>query len=203
MQLGSVVRVNLLDARDCLADPFGQPPYRPHAFLGEHVDLPLQLRDQVNLERIECDGGGTENHILGEHEGEDRQQRAALERRLRDCVADETAEWLDLRSDHGDHLALRGAAEVRDGKTQCVAEQLVAQAPQHPLAEPPFVDVDVVFESAVGADQQQKYAAQNHQVLNLIELDIVNDLRKVRSGDGLVDNDLRQFEGCIEEWKGC
>ena len=201
MQLGRVVRVDLLDARDCLADPFGQPPYRPHAFLGERVDLPLQLRDQVDLQRIERDSGNAEHHVLGEHEDENGQQRAALEGRLRHRVADETAERLDLRSDHGDHLALRGAAEVRDGKAQRVAEQLVAQAPQHPLAEPPFVDVDEVFESAVGADQQQKYAAQNHQVLNLIELDTVNDLRKVRSGDGLVDNDLRQFQGCIEERK--
>ena len=132
-----------------------------------------------------------EHHVLGEHEDEDGQQRAALEGRLRHRVADETAERLDLRSDHGDHFALRGAPEVRDRKAQRLAEQLVAQAAQHPLAELPLVDVDEILESAVRSHQQQKYAAENHQVLNLIKLDTVNGLRKIRRGDRLVDDDFR------------
>ena len=114
--------MDFLDARDRLADPFGETPNRPHPLLGERVDLPLQLRDQVDLQRVERDGGDAEHQILGEHEDENRQQRAALESRLRHGVADETAERLDFRGDHGDHLALRGAPEVRYGEAQRMTE---------------------------------------------------------------------------------
>ncbi len=119
-----------------LADPLGEPANPLDALLAQLVDLPLQLRDQVDLDRVERDRGNAQNRVLDEHEGEDGEQRAALEGRRGERVADIAAQGLDLGIDHLHQLALGQAAVVRQRKAQHVAVEHVAQAAQHALGRP-------------------------------------------------------------------
>ena len=168
--LGRVVGANVAHAGDGLPDPFRQVADLTDPQLAERVDLPLQLGDDVDLDRIEDDRRDAHDRVLGEHEREDRDQRAALERRQRERVADEAADRLGLGRDHGDDLARRHAPEVRQGEAQDAGVELVAQPPQHALGGDALVDVDDVFEAAVDQHQDQEDPAEQEQILDLREL---------------------------------
>src|SRR3546814_6129714 len=68
-----------------------------------------------------------------------------------------------------DLLALAHAPEPAEREPQDPGIELVAQPPQHALAELAAVDVDDVFERAVDADQHQEHSRQRPQILQLPE----------------------------------
>jgi len=122
-----------------------------------------------------------------------------LEGGQRQGVADEAAEGLDLGGDHGDDLALGGAAEVGQGEAQRAAVEQVAQPAQHPFAELPLEDVDHVLEGAVDQHQGKKDRAQDEQVFDLVEPDVEDGLGEILRPDGIVDDDLGKLEAGVEE----
>src|SRR3546814_13151335 len=79
--------------------------------------------------------------------------------------------------------------------------ELVAQPPQHALAELAAVDVDDVFERAVDADQHQEHSRQRPQILQLPEREAEPFCREGGPGlgvQGLVDDLLREFQRVVE-----
>ena len=167
--LRDVVGADVAHAGDRLAEPLRQPPHLAHPQLAERVDLALQLGDHVHLDRIEADRGQAHDRVLHEHEGQNREQRAALERRQREGIAHEAADRLDLGGDHRDDLARGDAAEMGQREAQDARVEVVAQPPQHALGDDPLIDVDDVFEAAVDQHEAQEDAAQQEQVVDLRE----------------------------------
>src|SRR5205814_4726877 len=84
-------------------------------------------------------------------------------------------------------------------KAQQALEQIVAQAAQHAFADPALADVQVIFEPAVDQDEDEKNAAQQHQVRDLSELEPEEFLGKIFAADRVVDDHLGQFEGVIQK----
>jgi len=60
---------NLLDPRYRLPDPIGEPPHEPHPLLAEGVHATLQLRHDVELERVQGHCGGGHHPVLNQEEG--------------------------------------------------------------------------------------------------------------------------------------
>ena len=96
---------------------------------------------------------------------------AAEQRRLHEGVADEAAERLDLVLDHGRDFGGLDPLEDAGREAQHPVDELEADAPQHALAEPALVGVDVEFEQAVDDDQEQEDAAQRKQHAGAVELE--------------------------------
>ena len=176
---GGVVAADLLDPRNRLPDPVGEAAHEPHPLLGERVHAALELRDDVELERVEGDRGGGHDPVLHQQEGEDDEEVAPLEDRQLERVPDEPAERLHLGGDHGDDLALGELAEVREGEAEDARVEVVAKAPEHAFAGAPGEHVDHVLERLVGDDEEQEHAAQDEQVLELGEGDAEHDGRKI------------------------
>ncbi len=101
-------------------------------------------------------------------------------------------------------------------KSENPVDQLETDTPQHPLAEPALVGVDVEFEEAVQHHERQEDKAERHQHLKPVELqaleefdmpdqrnvegDVHEGLRGVRILEAItldrpVDDLLRQIEG--------
>ena len=167
--LGRVVGADVAHASDGFRNAIGEAAHLPHPRLAEQVHLALQLGNDVDLERVEHDRGQAHDRVLHEHEDQDGEQRAALERRQRERLGDEAAERLDLGIDHLHDLAGRDVPEVGQRETQHAREQLVAQPAQHALADDPLIDVDDVLEAAVDQHEDQEQAAQQEQILDLAE----------------------------------
>ena len=174
-----VVAADLLDPGNRLPDPVGETAHEPHPLLGKGVDAALQLRDDVELERIQGDRGERHDPVLHQEEGEDDEEIASLEDRQLERVPDEPAERLYLRGNHGDDLALGELAEVWEGEAQDTAVEVVAKAPEHALAGAPGEHVDHVLERLVGDDEEQEQAAPDEQELDLRERDAEHDSREV------------------------
>src|SRR3546814_1684351 len=100
-----------------------------------------------------------------------------------------------------DLLALAHAPEPAEREPQDPGIELVAQPPQHALAELAAVDVDDVFERAVDADQHQEHSRQRPQILQLPEREAEPFCREGGPGlgvQGLVDDLLRSEEHTSE-----
>ena len=201
---GGVVAADLLDPGHGLPDAVGEPAHEPHPLLGERVHPALELRDDVELERIEGDRGGRHHPVLHQQEGEDDEEVAPLEDGQLERVADEPAERLHLGRDHGDDLALGELAEVRQGEAQNAAVEVVAQAPEHALAGPPREHVDRVLEPLVGDHEEEEPAAEEEQVFELGERGPEHDGREVVRAalDHPVHDLLRELVERIEEREG-
>ena len=96
---GGVVSTDLLDPGHRLPDAVREPAYEPNPLLGEGVHPALELRDDIELERIEGDRGRRHHPVLNEEEREDHEQVATLEDRELERVADEPSERLHLGGD--------------------------------------------------------------------------------------------------------
>ena len=116
------------------------------------------------------DGDRAQPEILDDDEDQRRRRLAAEQRRLHEGVADEAAERLDLVLDHGGDFGALDALEDARREPQDPVDELEADAPEHPLAEPSLEGVDVEFEQAVDDDQQQEDAAQRKQHAGAVEL---------------------------------
>ena len=123
----------------------------------EHDQPPPHPRDEHDLDRHDHDRYHAEPEILDHDEQHGRQRLAAEQRRLHEGIADEAAQRLDLVLDHGRHFGGLHALEVDRRKPQHAVDQLEADTPQHALAEPALVGVDVEFEEAVDDDQQEEH----------------------------------------------
>ena len=88
------------------------------------------------------------------------------------------------------------------GKAQDALVKLIAQAPQHALAQYALVDVDAHAEAAVDQQQAEQGAAKDQEIGNLIEREGHDLLREVLAVDGVVDDDLGQAQGHVQEWEG-
>ena len=199
---GGVVGADVAHPRCGLADALGVAPHLAHPALAQIVHLPLQLGDQPHLDRVEGDGSEAQHHVLHEDEEQDGDQRAALERRHGQGVADIAAQGLGLGVDHLHQLALAHPAECRQREAQDVAEEIVAQPPQHPLGDDPGIDVEDVFEHAADQHQRQEDAAQRVEVVHLVELVAEDRVRIIGPAQRLVDDDLRQLERIVERGEG-
>ena len=198
---GGVVAADLLGPGHRLPDPVGEPAHEPHPLLGERVHAALELRDDIELERIEGDRGGRHHPVLHQQEGEDDEEVAALEDRELERVPDEPAERLHFGRDHGDDLALGEPAEVRQGEAQDPAVEVVAKAAEHAFPGAPGEHVDDVFERLVGDDEDEEPAAQEEQVLELGEGITQDQDREVSrvSHDDPVHDLLRKLVERVQE----
>ena len=196
--LRGVVGADVAHALGGFADALGQATHLAHPGLGQLVHLALQLRDDPDLKRVEHDRGEAQNGILREHEDQDGQERAALERRQGEGLGDEAAERFHLGGDHLHQLALGDPPKMRQRKAHDARIELVAKPPQHALADHALVDVDDVFEGAIDQDENEKDAAKREQVVDLIQLD-AEDRSPCAVGHGVVDDDLRQIEAGVEK----
>ena len=195
--------MDLADPGHHLSDPLGEGAGELYPLPLPRIELLLQLGDEPGLHRIQRDGGNAEHGILDEHEDQEGDEHPALERGKRDRVADVAAERIGLRDDRGDQLALRGPAEPLEREAQHPDEEVVAQAPEHALADYPAVHVEEVLEAAVDEDEPEEDRAQRDEILDLPELEAEDFHRKRGSVsiDRLVDDHLRQIEKEIEERK--
>ncbi len=200
-QARAVIGMDLRDARDRLADTVRQTAHGPDAPLGKLVDGLLHARDQHDLHRIQRHRRDPQERVLHEDKAEIDEQHAALEGRQGKRVADEAADGFHLRRDHGNNLAGRNPLEMGKREPHHPGEQLETQAPQHALAQPPAEDIDVVFEPAVEEYEAQKGEAQGQQERNLLEREPGYLAREVLPADGLVDDDLGEFESGVEDRK--
>ena len=160
------------NAVDDLADP-----------AGELAGGELALRGRASIRRRRSLGMMTpwtatiaagheaEPEILHQDEDQSGERLAAEQRRLDEGIADEAAERLDLILDHGGDFGRLHALELAGREAQHAVDELVAQAPQHALAEAALVGIDVELEEAVDDDEQQEDAAQRHQHLEAVELE--------------------------------
>src|SRR5262249_30676111 len=131
-------------------------------------------------------------------------------------VSGEAPKRLHLVLDHGRDLCRLHPFEMKRRKAQYPVDQLEADAPQHALAEPALIGVDVELEEAVEDDQPEEDQAQRHQHLQAVELkpleylhmayewEIIGDMHEGLRGafaleslalDRAVDDLLRQIEG--------
>ena len=118
MQFDGIIGVDFEDAGRGLLQPIGDLTLRAHPGARELIDLALQFRDRISLDRIERDGRGAEHRVLHEQEKNDRQQRAALERWQRNGIADEAPQRLALGGNHRDDLSRRRFLKIADRKSQ-------------------------------------------------------------------------------------
>ena len=156
LEPGGVVGVDLADPAHHLPDALGESAGEPDPLLLPRVELALQLRDEPHLHRVQRDGGHSEDGVLDEHEDQQGDEHPALERGQGDGIADVAAERIGLGDDGGDQLALRGPAEPRQREAQHAHEEVVAQAPEHALADDPAVDVEEVLEATVDEDEREE-----------------------------------------------
>src|SRR5215216_5654051 len=92
---------------------------------------------------------------------------------------------------------------MRQRKSQHPQVELIAEAPQHSLAERSLVGVDAVLETAVDQYRREEGEAQDQEVGDAVELKAEEGLRKLRVlADRLVDDRLRQVERDVEKRKG-
>ena len=200
--VGAVIGVDGLDGRDRLADPVGQPAHMLHALLGERGHPALELRDRIHLERVERERGKAQDGLLDQHERADGDEDAELVDRLRQRIAHEAAERLDLLRHHRDDLALARALEHRQREAQQARIEVVAQPAQQPFAEAALAGVDGEFERAVQEHEAEEGEAQHHQILDLPELQPEQRPGEARAADGVVDDLLGQFERDVEHREG-
>ena len=92
---------------------------------------------------------------------------------------------------------------MRQREAQHPHKQVIAQPPEHALAQEALVDVDDVFEGLVDDDQQQEDGAECKQIFQLIEFKPEIGLREIAALDRLVQDDLGQVQKDIEEGEGC
>src|SRR5437763_2632372 len=197
--LGAGIGADLDLRGDRLADAVGQGAHLAYPLAAELADAALHLRDEIGLHRIERDRRGAEQRVLHEHEDEDRQQCAGLRDRQCEGIADKAADRLQLGGQHRDDLAGRRAVEMVHRKAKQALKQIVAQAAQHALADPAFADVQVIFEPAVDQHEDEKDAAQQHEIGDPMEFDAEDLPREVLAADRLVDDHLRQFERVVQK----
>ena len=126
------------------------------ARLSKEIHPALEFRNDPALHGVESHRGEAHQRVLHEDEEESRDQEATLVHGERKGIADEAAEGLDLLRHHGDQFARAHAPEVRRGKAQDSAVELVAQPPQHALPQKTLVDIDDVLEAAVGEHEGQE-----------------------------------------------
>ena len=193
--------MDLANPRNHFADAFRQPADVNHALLLEHIELPLQLRNQIRLYRIQRDCRRPKYRILDEHENQDRERRTALERRQGHRVTNESAQRFGLGRDHGDHFSLGQLAEARQRETQDPFVKLESEPPQHAFTDDAAVDVVEILEPSVNQHQQQENGAEKQKIRNLFELKAKHFSWKVSAADGLVDNRLRQVQRHVEKRK--
>src|SRR6185503_8586824 len=201
LEVERIVAADLDRAGDRVADAVGELARRGHALLVELVDLALQARDQVELRRIERDGGEAEPEVLVEDEDDVGDEQAALEHRQADRFADEAADGLGFGDDHRDQLAGRRRLEVRQREPQHQLVQVVAQPAHRALADDARVDVDPVLEAAVERDQREQQQRQPHQVRYLRHREPEELRRNVLAADRAVDDALGNLEIQVDERK--
>ena len=172
-----------------------------HPCASQPADDALQLRNEVALQRVKGDGGGPEHRVLHEHEGEDREQGAALRDRQGEGLPDEPADRFQLPRYHRDDRAGRRPVEMIHLKPEQALVILVAQPAQHTLAHLAFLHVDVQLEPTIDQDQSQKNSAEQKKIWYLFELQPEKFFRRLFSGNG-VDNVFRYFERPVKEWEG-
>ncbi len=161
-------------------------------------------------------GDEAEPEVLHEDEGKRGQRLAAEEGGGNEGIAGEATERLDLVLDHGGDLGPLHALELGRGEPQDPVDEIEADPPQQPLAEPALVGVDVELEEAVDDDEQQEDGAQcverlharQRKALEYLETadarqpeaEVEKPLRRARLLEALaldrpVDDLLRQVEG--------
>src|SRR5579884_1076604 len=87
-------------------------------------------------------------------------------------------------------------------KAQYPMIELVAQSPQHALAELAFIGVDGIFEAAIDENESQKYSAQYKQIADLVKFKSEQFLREMTTANGVIDNRFWQVERDVKKWKG-
>ena len=90
---------------------------------------------------------------------------------------------------------------MRRAKAKHLKIQLVPQAPQHPLADDPLVQVEDILNDVVGDDKRQEYHAEKDEIGYLLELIAHKGLRKLLALDRIVDDPFRHFERHVDEWE--
>ena len=125
-----------------------------------------------------------EQPVLHHDEDDGRQRLAAQEHRLHEGVADEAAQRLDLVLDHGGELGLLDLAEMGRREAQDAVVELVAQAAQHALAHAALLGVDRLLELAVHDDGAQEDEAHDHEILELVDLEAVEEADDLAGQDG-------------------
>jgi len=198
--LGGVVGADIAHTLGGFANTFSQAPHLAHPCLAQLINLTLKLGDDPDLERVENDRGKAEDGVLGEHEDQDGEQRAALEGRECESLGDEAAERFDLGCDHLHQFALGDPFEMRQRKAHDARKKFIAQAAQHALADDALINVDHIFKGAVDQHQDKEQTAQGEEVTDLIQLD-AEKTAAVTAGHGIVDDGLGQIEADIEERK--
>src|SRR5207245_1223979 len=100
---------------------------------------------------------------------------------------------LDLGGDHRDELGGRYPFIVSNREAEQPVIELVAQAPEHALAELPLVDVDIILERPVDENEGKEDPTQRQQKGDLVELqEAIQILREFLAADCAVDDRLRQ-----------
>ena len=194
--VGGAMHVDLVDAVGGLGDAAGEQAGRQLAGAAQHQHRTAQPRDDRHLHRQQHDHDDAEQEVLHHDEDDGRQRLAAEEHRRHEGIADEAAQRLDLVLDHGGELGLLDLAEVNRRKAQDAVVELVAQAAQHALAHPALLRIDALLELAVDDHGDQEDETHDHQVLELVDLEAVED------ADDLVREDRREIEFPDQERDG-
>ena len=126
----AAVGAQIGDTGGGLADFRRQVPHFLDPLFVQQVDLPLQHRDEIRLQRDQCDARQPEPRGLQEEEQQDDQHLPRLEHRLGNRIAHQPAHRLCLRGDHRHQLALTGVFEIAARKTHHPRDQLIAEATQ-------------------------------------------------------------------------
>ena len=164
------------DAVDDLADAAGKLARRQLALPAEFDEALAHPRNDDRLDRRRCRRDHAQPEILHDDEDQRRQRLAAEKCRLDEGIAGKAADRLHLVLDHGGDFSRLHALEMVGRKAQHAVDQLEADAPQHALAEPALVGVDVELEETVQYHERQKDEAERDQHLEAVELQTAENL---------------------------
>ena len=191
--VGGAVDVDLVHAVGRLGDAAGKLAGRDLALAPQHEHGPAQTRDDGHLCRQQDDH---DDPVLHHDEDDGGERLAAEEHRLHEGIADEAAERLDLVLHHGRQFGLLDLAEVRGRKAQDTIVEFVSQSAQHALAHAALLGVDRLLEETVNDDRAQEDETHDHQVLELV------DLESVEEADDLAREDRGQVQFPDQERDG-
>ena len=201
-EMRRVVEMDVGYAGDAFAELVRQVADGLDAPLGQLVHLRLELGNQVELRRIEGNGGKSEQEVLVENEQQIGQEQAALEGGQGEGIADESPERLGLRGNHGQQLRLGDLLEPVIRESQHAAEEIVPKASEHSLSDHAPVHVVQVLETPGDQDQQQEREAQDQQIADLVHRHAQQGFGNVAAVDGAVDDDFRHLQRSIDHRHG-
>ena len=171
-----------------------QMPYLAHACPVQLVDPALLGGDHCQLDRKHQQGGSAQHRVLDQHEGEQRQECPAVERRGDKGLTSKAADRFHLL--HHDRNELRPSAGAAVATPAAVNRE--PQAADQDLANAALVHVQPVLCRPVRQQACKVQDAKNYQELDLAESDIVDPDNPALGADGVVDDVLRDLEGQVE-----